>query len=185
MEVIVCNCAKKKDTSVRLSRELCFLFLLLLLLLTLFAVIVIVARPSHAWLFIVVAGDALHLLVRVVCPRSEQQVAIRHHLVLHSDLLVFEVRVRGLVLLFIDRRECVLGAVLRDDLHVERARGGNARPNAGKDDLMDVGDFDEHRLLGNEEDEFFEHEEIALDGFQVGLETGMPISAEKKKEVRL
>jgi len=57
---------------------------------------------------------------------------------------------------------------------------GDARPNAGKDDLMDVRDFDEHRLLGDEKDEFFEHEEIALDSFQVGLETGMPISALKK-----
>ena len=49
--------------------------------------------------------------------------------------------------LFVDGRECVFGPQLRDDLHVERARGGDAGPDAGKDDLVDIGDFDEHRLF--------------------------------------
>ena len=80
------------------------------------------------------------------------------------------------MLLLVDRRERVLGPELRDDLHIERARGGDAGADAGKDDLMNVGDFDEHGLFRDEEDEFFEHEEIALDGFQVCLQARMPIS---------
>jgi len=37
--------------------------------------------------------------------------------------------------------------VLRDDLHVERARGGNASADPGKDNLVDIGDFDKHGLF--------------------------------------
>jgi hypothetical protein len=81
------------------------------------------------------------------------------------------------VLLFIDRRERIFGPMFRDDLHIKRAGSGNASPNARKDDLMDVGDFYEHRLLRDEKNEFFEHEEIALNSFQVGFETGVPIPA--------
>lgn len=81
------------------------------------------------------------------------------------------------MLLFVDGRECVFGPVLRDDLHVECPRGGDAGPDAGKDDLMDIGDFDEHWLFRDEEDELVEHEEIALYGFQVCFEARKPISA--------
>lgn len=110
-------------------------------------VIVIVTGPPYTRFLVVVAGDALHLLVRFVSGRGEQQVALWHHLVLHPHLLILEIRVRRLVLLLVDRRERVFGSVLRDDLHVERARGGDAGSKAGKDDLVDIGDFDEHGLL--------------------------------------
>lgn len=81
------------------------------------------------------------------------------------------------MLLFVDGRECVLGPVFRDDLHVERTRGGDAGPDAGKDDLMNIGDFDEHWLFRDEEDELVKHEEIPLYGFQVCFEAWKPISA--------
>ena len=85
------------------------------------------------------------------------------------------------MLLFVDGCECVLGPVFRDNLHVERTRGGDAGPDAGKDDLMNIGDFDEHWLFRDEEDEFVKHKEIALYCFQVCLEARMPISAASYK----
>ena len=84
------------------------------------------------------------------------------------------------MLLFVDRGERVLWAVLRDDLHVERPCGGDARSKAGEDDLVDIGDFDEHRLLGDEEDVFLEHEEVALYGFQICFESWEPVSAGRR-----
>jgi hypothetical protein len=36
---------------------------------------------------------------------------------------------------------------------------------------MNIGDFDESRGFGDKEDVFFEEEEVALDGFEVGFET--------------
>ena len=83
------------------------------------------------------------------------------------------------MLLLVDRRERVLWTVLRDDLHVERARGGNARPEAREDDLVNIGDLDEHGLLGDEEYVFLEHEEIALYRFQIRFEPRVPRSAER------
>ena len=85
------------------------------------------------------------------------------------------------MLLFVDGRKCVFGPMLRDDLHVECARGGNAGPDAGKDDLVDIGDFDEHRLFRDEEDELVKHEEVALYSFQVCFEARVPISATSYK----
>jgi len=37
--------------------------------------------------------------------------------------------------------------MFRDDLHVERAHRGDASADVGEHDLMDVGDFDQHRLF--------------------------------------
>jgi len=37
--------------------------------------------------------------------------------------------------------------MFRGDLHVRRARRGDADANAGEHNLMDVGDFDQHRLF--------------------------------------
>lgn len=84
------------------------------------------------------------------------------------------------MLLFIDRSECIFWPVLRDDLHVERTRCGNASPDAGKDDLVNIRDFDEHWLF-RDEDKLVKHEEIALYGFQVCFETRMTISATSYK----
>lgn len=38
-------------------------------------------------------------------------------------------------------------------------------------------DFDKGRLLGDEEDVFFEHEQVALDGFKVSLDSWVAVSA--------
>jgi hypothetical protein len=48
--------------------------------------------------------------------------------------------------------------------------------------LVDIGDFDQHRLFRDEEDELVEHEEVALYGFQVCFEARMPISAAPYKD---
>ena len=85
------------------------------------------------------------------------------------------------MLLLVNGRERVLGPVFRDDLHVERTRSGDAGPYAGKDDLMNIGDFDEHWLFRDEEDELVKHEEIALHGFQVCFEARKAISAASYK----
>ena len=89
------------------------------------------------------------------------------------------------MLFLVDRRERVLWTVLRDDLHVERARGGDARPETGKDNLVDIGDLDEHGLLGDEEDIFLEHEEVTLYGFQIRFEPRVPRSAGRAGYIRL
>ena len=81
------------------------------------------------------------------------------------------------MLLLVDRCEGVLWTVLRDDLHVERPRGGDACSETREDDLVDIGNFDEHRLLRDEKDVFLEHEEVALNGFQIRFEPWMPASA--------
>jgi len=75
--------------------------------------------------------------------------------------------------------------VFRDDLHVERARSGDASPDAGKDDLMNIGNFDEHWLFRDEEDELVKHEEIALYSFQICFETRMTISAASVRNISL
>jgi len=46
--------------------------------------------------------------------------------------------------------------------------------------LVDVADLDQSGLFGDEEDITFEEEEIALDGFEVGFETRVSVSARKK-----
>ena len=58
---------------------------------------------------------------------------------------------------------------------------GNASHDAGNDDLMNIGDFNEHWLFRDEEDELVKHEEIALYGCQVCFEARMPISAASYK----
>ena len=67
--------------------------------------------------------------------------------------------------------------MLRDYLHVERPRSGDARAEAGEYDLVDIGDFDEHRLLGDEEYIFLEHKEVALHSFQIRFEPRVPVAA--------
>jgi len=59
--------------------------------------------------------------------------------------------------------------------------GGDAGPNVGKDNLMNIGDFDEHWLFRDEEDEVVKYEEITLYGFQVCFEARMPILATSYK----
>ena len=46
-------------------------------------------------------------------------------------------------------------------------------------DLMDVGDFEQHRFFSDKEEEFVKHEEVTLNGFQVCLQTWVPISSAK------
>ena len=42
---------------------------------------------------------------------------------------------------------------------------------------MDVANLDQSRLFGDEEDITFKEEEIALNGFEIGFETWMSVSA--------
>lgn len=58
-------------------------------------------------------------------------------------------------------------ATLGDDFEIKGTGcgGTHACPDAGEDDLVDIGDFDEKWGFGDEEDVFFEEEEVALDGF--------------------
>lgn len=58
-------------------------------------------------------------------------------------------------------------ATLGDDFEIERACccGAHASADTRKDDLVDVGYFDERGRFRDEEDVFFEEEEVALDGF--------------------
>jgi hypothetical protein len=80
------------------------------------------------------------------------------------------------MLLLIDRGKRILRAALRDNLHIKRARGsGDAE--AGENALVDVGEFNERGLLGDEEDVFFEHEEVALDRLEVGFDTRVAVTA--------
>ena len=44
---------------------------------------------------------------------------------------------------------------------------------------MDVANLDQSRLFGDEEDITFKEEEVALNGFEIGLETWMSISARR------
>ena len=71
----------------------------------------------------------------------------------------------------------MLRPALCDDLEIECACGGSAHACAdtGENDLMDVGELDERRLLGDKEDVFFEQEEVALNGFEVSLDTWVAI----------
>ena len=42
---------------------------------------------------------------------------------------------------------------------------------------MDVGNFDEKRCFRDEENELLQDEEVALNGLETGLDTGVPIAA--------
>ena len=44
---------------------------------------------------------------------------------------------------------------------------------------MDVANFDQSRLFGDEEDITFKEEEIALNGFEMGFETRVSVSARR------
>jgi hypothetical protein len=44
---------------------------------------------------------------------------------------------------------------------------------------VDVANFDQGRYFGDEEDVTFKEEEIALNGFEIGFETWMAVSARR------
>lgn len=71
----------------------------------------------------------------------------------------------------------MLRPTLCDNLKIECACGGGAhtRADAGEDDLMNVRELDEARLLGDKEDVLFKQEEVALDGLEVSFDTGVAI----------
>jgi hypothetical protein len=98
---------------------------------TFLAVLIVGSGParsgSRARRLVLVARDALHVVVVIVYDRGGH-VDVLHHLVLHAELLALEVRLERFVLLLVDACERVLGPALRDDLEVERARGGRAHP---------------------------------------------------------
>lgn len=106
------------------------------------------------------------------------QVDIRDHLVLQPELFILEVRLHRLVFLLVDRRERVLRSCLGDDLEIERTSGGSthARANAREDTLVDIRELDERRLFGDEEDVFFEDEEIALYSLEVRFDPRVAIT---------
>lgn len=77
------------------------------------------------------------------------------------------------MLLLVQRGERVFRTGLGHDFEIEGACGGGAHAgaaDAGEDGLVDVGEFDEDGLFGDEKDGFFEEEEVALDGLEVGFE---------------
>ena len=153
-------------------------------ILTLFAVLVIGAL-AHPRNIITAPINTPHVLVVIVVlvlvidtSDGHEQVSVWHHLVLDLDLLVLEVGLGRLVLLLVDRGECVLGPALGDDLEIEGAAGGtHVSAHTRVDDLLDVRELDQRRLFGDEEDVFFEQEEVSLDGFQVGFDACVAVAA--------
>jgi len=63
------------------------------------------------------------------------------------NLLVFQEHVHQFVFFLVDRREHVFGPMFRDGLHAKRVCCGDVSADAGKHDLMDVVDFDQHGLF--------------------------------------
>ena len=81
----------------------------------------------------------------------------------------------------IDRREIVFWTALSHDFKVESSsrRSSCTGTYTGKDYLVDVANLDQSRLFGDEEDITFKEEEIALNGFEIGFETWVAVSARK------
>lgn len=133
-----------------------------------FAIFVIV--PSCNWprllpRLVVIRINALHLIIVIIVipSNSSQQICIGDHLVLDLDLLILQIRLEIVVFFLVDGRKCVLRAALCRDLHIKCSRA-RTRTNAGEGELVDVAEFHEGGLFGNEEDILFENEEIALNG---------------------
>ncbi len=62
--------------------------------------------------------------------------------------------------LFIDRSKSMFGSAFSNDFEVKSTSGGSSDSctDTGEDNLVYVGDFDEERGFGDEEDVFFEEE---------------------------
>jgi hypothetical protein len=142
---------------------------------TIFAIIIVTAC-SRLWGFITRAGNTLHLIIIVItCSSRHQNIRIWYHLIPNPDFLVLQISLRRFMLFLINRSKCVLRSALCNDFQVKRAGRccAHADANAREDALMNIGNLDKGRLLGYKEDVFLKHEQVALNGFQIGLDARM------------
>ena len=81
----------------------------------------------------------------------------------------------------VDRHEIVLWTTLGYDFKVEHlsSRGSCAGTYTREDHLVDVTNFNQGRYFGDRKDITFMEEEIASNGFEIGFENWVSVSARR------
>ena len=81
----------------------------------------------------------------------------------------------------IDRRKVVFWSTFGDYFEVKGSPGRSSctGTHTGENHLVDVANLDQSGLFGDKEDVTLKKEEIALNGFEVGFETWVSVSARR------